>query len=355
MFNPWEDESKRILNKNLVDYHKKYVDMCLELGIDGIRADVARAKPVEFWDEIIPYARSKDPEFAFLAESYTYEDASPMLNMPKDRPEDLLRAGFDSYYGQYHIFNEWSKASEFNKYVEEQLEMSKHLPKGKSLIGSFATHDDKSPMSNGGVPYCNLTTGLQMTLPMLNPYYVTGFESGDKYIYSYKDKEAKDAPTGNNAYFLHNEKLDIFNMSRKPGGENPEIGKFMSNMSDVRNKYQDIITKGSYIPLTVRNDQNDKVIAYARHLNGKTLLVVANKDVNAFSSGMIKVPGLKPTQPLNGLSMEYTAKSELRAGNGEVEVSLARKFYVFEIDTPNIEMVAEKFCNKTFNRLFECF
>jgi glycosidase len=103
MLAPYSDKDKKILNKAVVDYHKKFVDLMLECNVDGIRADVARAKPAEFWDEIISYARSKDQEFAFLAETYTYEDASPILNMPHDRPEELLAAGFDSYYGQYHL------------------------------------------------------------------------------------------------------------------------------------------------------------------------------------------------------------------------------------------------------------
>jgi hypothetical protein len=64
MFNPWENEDNKTLNKALLDYHKKFVDLCLDLGIDGIRADVARAKPPQFWDELITYTRSKDPEFA---------------------------------------------------------------------------------------------------------------------------------------------------------------------------------------------------------------------------------------------------------------------------------------------------
>ena len=68
MFSPWQDEDNKVLNKALYDYHKKFVDMCIDLGIDGIRADVGRAKPPEFWDHLTSYARSKDPEFAFLAE-----------------------------------------------------------------------------------------------------------------------------------------------------------------------------------------------------------------------------------------------------------------------------------------------
>lgn len=106
MFQPWDDEGKRTLNPKLLEYHRQFVDMMIDAGVDGIRADVARAKPVEFWDIIIPYSRKRDPEFAWLAETYTYEDASPQANMPYDRPEDSLRAGFDAYYGQYHIFHE---------------------------------------------------------------------------------------------------------------------------------------------------------------------------------------------------------------------------------------------------------
>ena len=40
--------------------------------------------------------------------------------MEKDRPEDALRAGFDSFYGQYHIFHEWTKASDLIDYVVEK-------------------------------------------------------------------------------------------------------------------------------------------------------------------------------------------------------------------------------------------
>ena len=181
MFQPWEDEGKRTLNPKLLEYHRKFVDMLIDAGVDGIRADVARAKPVEFWDILIPYSRKRNPEFAWLAESYTYEDASPQANMPYDRPQDSLRAGFDMIYGQYHIFHEWPDATTFMNYIKEQLDMSYSLPKGKSLIGSFATHDDISPMYHGGADYCNLTMGLQATLPMLNPYIVDGYQSGDYY------------------------------------------------------------------------------------------------------------------------------------------------------------------------------
>ena len=343
MFQPFSDESKRELNPELLDLHKKYVDMCVEMGIDGIRADVARAKPTEFWDIIIPYSHSKDPQFGWLGETYTYEDGSPQANMPFDRPEDSLRAGFDAYYGQYHIFHEWKGAKDLNDFVKENLEMSNRLEKGKSLIGSFTTHDDISPMFHGGTEYCNLTAGIQATLPMLNPYYVDGYQSGDYYVYGYDHSKSEESETDCHEMTVHHGKLDIFNKSRKPGGKNPEIGKFMTESFKMRDKYQDVITKGSFIELEKSKDRDDQVIAYARHKDGKTLLVVGNKNVNRNVTASIKVPTMKATQELKNLLPSYGKQSKFQVEENELKVDLApARIHVFEIDTPEIEKNTDK-------------
>ena len=343
MFQPWEDEGKRTLNPKLLELHKQYVDMCIDLGIDGIRSDVARAKPVEFWDVIIPYSHMRDPEFAWLAETYTYEDASPQANMPYDRPEDSLRAGYDAIYGQYHIFHEWTTATTFMDYVKEQLDMSYRLPKGKSLIGSFATHDDISPMFHGGTEYCNLTMGLQATLPMLNPYIVDGYQTGDDYLYPYEDKYNPETQTDSHIMTVHRGRLDIFNPSRKPGGTQPEIGEFMTSAFALKDKYADVINKGTFIELNKENDKNDQIITYARHYNGKTLLVVANKNINRSVACKIKVPTLKANQELKNLLPSYGKESVLQARDNELCVDLGpARIHVFEINTPHIEKYSDK-------------
>ena len=347
MLQPWEDEGKRTLNPKLLAYHKQLIDMLIDAGVDGVRVDVARTKPAEFWDVLIPYSHMRDPEFGWLAETYTYEDASPQANMPYDRPEDSLRAGFDLIYGQYHIFHEWPDATTFMNYVKEQLDMSYRLPKGKSLIGSFATHDDISPMFHGGRDYCNLTMGLQATLPMLNPYILDGYQSGDDYIYPYEDKYNPVTQTDNHEMTVHTGRLDIFNLSRNPGGKEPEIGQFMTSAFKMRDKYKDVITKGTFIQLDKEHDKNDQIIAYARHLNGKTLLVVANKNVNRSVAGKIKVPTLKAGQELNNLLPSYGKESILQARDNELCVDLGpARVHVFEIDTPNIE----NYCDKIFKQ-----
>lgn len=344
MFQPWEDEGRRILNPDLVDMHKKYIDMCVNLGIDGIRADVARAKPVEFWDIIIPYSHSKDPQFGWLAESYTYEDASPQANMMHDRPRDLLHAGFDSYYGQYHLFPEWATATEFIDYIKENLNMSYEMPERKSLIGSFASHDDISPMFNGGSLYCNLISGLQAVLPMTNPYYIDGYQTGDYYLYRYEDMfNPLVTDTDSAEMTVHRGRLDIFNKSKRPGGNHPEIDTFLRETFKLRDKYKDLILSGSFIELNKWGDKNDQIVTFARHKDGKTLLVVANKNVNREAVGVIQVPTLKRGQELNNLLPSYGRESILQPLDNELRVDIAPgRIHVFEIDTPEIEQYSNK-------------
>ena len=344
MFQPWEDEGRRILNPSLIKLHKEFVDMCVDAGVDGIRADVARAKPVEFWDVIIPYSHTKDPNFGWLAETYTYEDASPQANMPYDRPKDLLRAGFDSYYGQYHMFAEWETATEFMDYVKENLDMSYEMPERKSLIGSFASHDDISAMFNGGADYCNLISGLQAVLPMTNPYYIDGYQTGDYYLYRYEDMfNPLVTDTDSAEMTVHSGRLDIFNKSRKPGGNHPEISKFLKQSFDLREKYKDVIVNGSFIELDKVEDKNDQLIAFARHKDGKTLLVVANKNVNRSSTGIIHVPTMSKDQKLDNLLPSYGQESIFQTENNGLRVSVgASRVHVFEIDTPEIEQHADK-------------
>ncbi|MBQ2983617.1 MAG: hypothetical protein IJD57_02350 [Candidatus Gastranaerophilales bacterium] len=353
MFKPFEDEQNRSLNKDLLDMHKKYVDMCVELGFDGIRADVGRAKPVEFWNVIINYSRAKDPQFAWLAETYTHEDASPQLNMPYDRPQELLEVGFDSYYGQYHIFNDWLTNDELYNYVKENIDMNNQIGEAKSLIGSFATHDDSSPMLYGGAPWVMFTTILQSMLPQVNPYMTDGVQTGDYYIFPYDHALVKDTLTDNHECTVHTGRMDIFNKSRKPGGDCPEISNVVKTAFSLRDgKYnevnknsatklqmtnaQDVITKGSFIVLPTNNPE---IIAFARHKDGKTLVFIGNRNVNQRVGGKIEIPGLNPEQKFKNLMPNYGDECKIQhTEKNEIAVELgSSRACVFEIDAPEIQ------------------
>jgi len=357
MMSPFKNEETRELNLDVLDMHKKYVDMCVDLGFDGIRADVGRAKPVEFWNVIINYSHAKDPQFAWLAETYTHEDASPQVNMPYDRPKELLEVGFDSYYGQYHIFNEWTKAPQLYDYIKENINMNNEIGEAKSLIGSFATHDDSSPMLYGGAPWVMFTSILQSMLPQLNPYMMDGTQTGDYYLYPYDYAVVRDSETDNHECKVHTGRIDIFNKSRRPGGEFPQIENVIKTAFSLRdNKYneinkdsktklkmqnaQDVITKGSFIILP---SNNPEIISFARHKDGKTLLFVGNRNVNQTVGGKITIPGLKADQKLENLMPKYGDECKLQNnGDGTLTVELGTsRACVFEIDDSDIEKLSK--------------
>ncbi|MBR6163372.1 hypothetical protein IKQ26_05755 [bacterium] len=338
MLNPWKDESKRELNPDLVKLHKDFVDWAMELGFDGLRIDVSRTKPPEFWQEIIDYSHTKDPEFAWLAETYTYEDASPQINMNYDRPKDALKAGFDSYYGQYHIYHEWENAKEFHDYIIDNLKMSYEFDKGKSVIGSFGTHDDNSLMEHGGPDFLKQVAAVEATIPMLNTYFFDGFQSGDDYRYDFDKQQDEYTETDSHDCFVHTGRPDIFNLSRPLIGKHHDIGQFMRSALKVKENYKDLITKGSYIPLAVDKNPEDKLIAFARHYKGKTIVVIINKDVNKAQHGSVMIPGLSEKQTLKNLFQPYGDQSVVQAQDGKINVEMGKSRVVaFEINTPDIE------------------
>ena len=198
-------------------------------------------------------------------------------------------------------------------------------------------------MFHGGVDYCNLTTGLQISLPMLNPYIVDGFQSGDYYDYPYRDKFNPVTMTDNHEMTVHYGKLDIFNLSRKPGGNHPEIGEFMTKAFEARDKYKNVFTKGSFIELEKLGDTNDQIIAFARHYKGKTMIVVANKNIDREVAAVVKVPTLKADQDIKNILPSYGKESILQAADGELRVDLGpSRIHIFEVDTPQIENYSNK-------------
>lgn len=291
-------------------YFQKYFDLMIDqVGVDGFRADIARARSLNFWR----YFTAKYPDKAWLAESYIEEDASPMKNLPRDIPEQLLKAGFDAFYGQFHIFYNMD-GPQYVRYLQQNEAVFQRVGQSKSAIGSFVTHDDPSGMEQGGPLYCKLISGLMMVQPDTNPYILDGFTTG------------------------YSEHFNIFDWRARPQGRYPEIGRFLQKMLKIRQsaQYGDILAQGEFTPLVVLQNQFDaKIIAFLRRHQGRTLLVVANKDVNARHSGVIEIPGLNPRQKLFNIAPGYGGQSTFTVQEGLLDVNLGPgKFYLFEIRLP---------------------
>lgn len=310
----WVDIAMFKNNQALQNYYEGFFDlMANKLGVDGFRVDVARARTLPFWKHFIGKYKDK----AWLAESYCEEDQSPLKNLPRDIPENLLKVGFDSFYGQFHIFHSMANAKEYMDYLLSNRAMFQRASKAggadKSFIGSFLTHDDPSLMEHGGVPMCLLSSGLMATQPWTNPYILDGFTTG------------------------YPGDFDIFNFVPQHKGNHPEIGLFMKHMLALRKQYGPVLTQGAFIPVPVNGGDNNQVISFARQARGKTLLVIANKDINARQTATLSIPGLLPTKPMKNLVPGYGRPSYFYPGQQQISVDLGPgRFHLFEIDTPNL-------------------
>lgn len=261
------------LNQDVLDAHKKFVDMVLEIRADGIRADVATIKPSAFWEEIIKYTRKHDPEFMFIAEASDSWREPPSKYAEFTPYDKLLQAGFDGYYGSFFNLKDWN-AEEFIEHIKFNQKLLNSYKAPKSVIMSFTTHDEVSPVVLHGENFSIMISWLEATLPF-NPYCIDGFFNGDTYIYPWANTKASKTETDDDYYFVHRGKLDIFNFSRKPDGHNEKILENFKAALQFRNDNIDLVTSDNFISYKTHNN---KVFAYSRTLNNESILVIGNLD-----------------------------------------------------------------------------
>ncbi len=287
LFKVPDDET--LFSSDIFILHKIFVNYMINLGVDGIRADVATIKPYLFWKELIDYARSKKEDFLFLAE------ASESWTQPASEKayftdyKKLLEAGFDGYYGDYFELKNWKTMEELENSVQDRQKMLKKYKDKKSVIGSFETHDEVSPLIIGGENFSKIIIWLNATLP-LNPYYVDGFLQADDYIYGYSNKRASETYTDDEYYYVHQGQIDIFNFSRRPGSDSTILIEEQKNAMDLRNKYIDVIADGSFIPLS---SDNEKIFAYQRTYNKKSVVVIINRNLVNTEDVSVKIKNIK--------------------------------------------------------------
>ena len=284
------------LNEDVLNVHKRFVDMILDIGADGIRADVATIKPSHFWEEIIEYTRLKKPEFLYLAEASDSWREPPSKYAEFTPYDKLLQAGFDGYYGSFFNLKDWKYSKEFVDHIKFNNKLLTSYPDNKSVILSFTTHDEVSPVTLKGEDFSVLICWLEATLPF-NPYFIDGFQTGDRYIYPWANTKASFTETDDDYYFVHRGKLDIFNFSAKPGGKSLLVSDNFQKAMKFRVNNMDLISKGTFTPLKC---DKDRVFAFSRSYQGETIVVLANLDDKHFQKRIsIKVSGLKKYQPLN--------------------------------------------------------
>ncbi len=324
LFNSGTEEAP---NEELLNLHKKFIDFVISIHADGIRADVAGLKPASFWKELIKYTRAKDSEFLFLAESsraWTTPVSKFALCVPSEK---LLEAGFDGYLGSYFNLKNWKSSKEFFNNVNEDLKLFKKYKEPKSVIGAFASHDELSPILVNGADYSKMILWLNTTLP-LNPYYVDGFATGDTYSYQWANKPAVNSQTDDDYYFTHNGKLDIFNFSRRPHGEDYKLYEEFVLANKFKNYCLTELSNASFVPLKT---SCPNVFAYARVCTNYSVIVFGNLDFDNPHDVVIKVPKLKQNSRIINVRVNHNVKNEYlnnkiktKLDKGEIQVLVVR-------------------------------
>lgn len=265
--------SETAINSEVFNLYRKFVDMAINLGFDGIRADVATSKPAKFWQELISYSRKKDPQFLWLAEAFDKGEGVSEYTVFTPYHK-LLEVGFDGYYGSFNNFKDFKNGKELTNLVSATINNLSKYSDDKSVIGSFVTHDEMSPILVNGPKLSEMIIWLNATLPV-NSYFVDGFDTGDSYLYMWGNKEAVKTYTDDDIYFVHRGKIDIFNFSRKPGSNNMELLSNFIMANGIKKQLATHINSGKFIPLKTKTHS---VFAYAISYNGKSLVVIGNLD-----------------------------------------------------------------------------
>ncbi len=304
------------VDANVYSLYKDFVKYMMSLGVDGIRADVAHSKTAKFWQELISYSRSGDSEFLWLAESSdSWHDAiSPQaVFTPYNK---LLEAGFDGYYGSFFNLKDWKSPKDLYRQVSFTLSDIKKYNSGKSVIGSFTTHDEVSPILLKGPKFSEMMIWLNATLPV-NSYFVDGFQTGDDYMYRKGNRLASDSITDDDTYFTHRGKIDIFNFSRKPEGKYQYLyGEFLLG-NNVKQSVLSTLNEGNFIQL--KNNNSKKVFSYMLANNIRKVITIGNLDFDNPADVSVKVPKFNPSRQ-NLLPIKISKMPIAKKGNIQLDL-----------------------------------
>ena len=303
------------INADVYNLYQEFVDLMVSMDVDGIRADVATIKPYTFWKKLIDETRMRNSQFLFLAEASALWTKPPSEYAVFTPYNKLLEAGFDGYYGSYSDLRNWKTSKDLISHVQSDIELSKKYPDPKSVIGSFATHDQISPVLVNGPQFSKMIIWLNATLP-LNAYFVDGFSTGDNYIYFWANKKAAKTFTDDEYYFVHRGQLDIFNFSRKPGGKQNEILQDFTFANQFKRMARPILAQGRFVPLRT---SSSSVFAYARCFNSTSIIVIGNLDFKRTQNVTVNVP--KISNELSSVPVKLSSIPKVSKGKIETELA----------------------------------
>lgn len=301
------------LNREVLNLYRSYVDYVMSLGVDGISANSANTKPAKFWEELINYSRKKDPQFLWIAQSGTGSNISQSAALTSN--DKLLSAGFDGV-GILADYRNIKSSRDFMNVVKSALAMKTKSPEGKAYFTNFVNHDTVSPILDGNAYYLDGVFWLNAILPA-NSFMTDGLPSGDAFVYFWGNKKAPKTYTDNSTYFVHRGKMDIFNFSRKPGGNNIGLKEDYNNSNNFKYNAANIYLASDFNFEELHTTSSD-VFAFAISGGRYKIIAFGNVKKDMINDVKISVQGLKE----GFLPVPVKVHSIPKIENGKISTSL---------------------------------
>jgi glycosidase len=146
-------------NGEMRDAQLEILRYITELGVDGVRCDMAHLVPVDFWAKAISAVKTGSPGFGFAAEAYS-DSVFCWSTL-----EELLKAGFDGVYHEflYRNLRNVFVSRQPMEYLAGHLNFVLKYQHRSRLINYMANHDD--PLFEQCAPLQEGLMALLMFLP----------------------------------------------------------------------------------------------------------------------------------------------------------------------------------------------
>ncbi len=282
--------TKSTLNMDVYNQYEKYIDLLLSLNVDGVVAQDPYLKPVKFWKKLITYTKSQNQSFVFVAEMKKNQKRPVGVNVPFTKLSKLMNAGFDVYLGGYNSISEWKTPEDVYKVFKSNKRYANKFSSHKSVLADFAMYTDVAPIMVEDIYLSKMIIWLSATLPV-NSIYTDGFQTGDDYSFDWANLKAFDSKTDDKNYYSERGKLDLYNYSRRPQGQYPELfdelkmaNKFKLQMSVDMPNAEFVMLKTNY-PDVFCYAMTDKT-------TNRTVFVVGSFDLENIKNVEIKVSDL---------------------------------------------------------------
>jgi glycosidase len=242
-----------------------------EYGIDGVMIDMGHALPMELKKEMIRLARSIDPDFAFWDENFSVEEQS-------------VREGYNAVIG--YVWSDQHKPEKFKDLLRRFSREGYALP----FFATPESHNTpRASTREGGIVYSRYAWAISNFIPAI-PFIHSGFELGEK------------CPVNTGLDFSREElarypsaSLPLFSEYAYDWTSKEEFTEWIKTISDLRNKYQDLIIDQTPQSFEFIETDNINIISFLR-VSSKVhykLLVIANSSMKSRERVSMELPGSK--------------------------------------------------------------